>query len=179
MLDIPSSEVVWRVLATHSICQFPFSLPLPCVTMCHRFSTGLYQLPDTITPHPSSAERLIPLLGLRLVKPSILTDIYQYEHGNAWCEGTGWRHTTTLHRARHIAWDTYTTWPWTEHLSLTPGLYNLYDKRPRTLLWVGSRGSIPDGFIEFFYWHNPSGRTMALRSTQPLTEMSTKNVSWG
>jgi hypothetical protein len=26
---------------------------------------------------------------------------------------------------------------------------------------------------------NPSGRTMALGSTQPLTEMSTMNVSWG
>jgi hypothetical protein len=24
-----------------------------------------------------------------------------------------------------------------------------------------------------------SGRTMALRSTQPLTEMSTRNISWG
>jgi len=26
---------------------------------------------------------------------------------------------------------------------------------------------------------NPSGRTMSLGSTQPLTEMSTRNVSWG
>jgi hypothetical protein len=25
--------------------------------------------------------------------------------------------------------------------------------------------SIPDGVIEFFYWHNPSGRSMALGST--------------
>ena len=30
-----------------------------------------------------------------------------------------------------------------------------------------------------FYWHNPSGRTVALGSTQPLTEMSTGNISWG
>ena len=30
-----------------------------------------------------------------------------------------------------------------------------------------------------FHWHNPSGRTMVLGSTQPLTEMSTRNVSWG
>jgi hypothetical protein len=30
-----------------------------------------------------------------------------------------------------------------------------------------------------FHWHNPSGRTMALGSTQPLTEMSTRNISWG
>jgi hypothetical protein len=30
--------------------------------------------------------------------------------------------------------------------------------------------------LEFFHWHNPSGRTTALGSTQPLTEMSTKCV---
>jgi hypothetical protein len=39
-------------------------------------------------------------------------------------------------------------------------------------------GSIPDG-VRIFHWHNPSSRTMALRSTQPLTEMSTRNVSCG
>ena len=39
-------------------------------------------------------------------------------------------------------------------------------------------GSIPDGVIGIFYWHNPSGRTMALGMTQPLTEMSTRNISW-
>jgi len=41
-------------------------------------------------------------------------------------------------------------------------------------------GSIPDGVIRIFPWHNPSGRTMALgSSTQPVTEMSTRNISWG
>ena len=30
-------------------------------------------------------------------------------------------------------------------------------------------GSIPDGVIEIFQWHNPSGRTMAQRSIQPVT----------
>jgi hypothetical protein len=34
------------------------------------------------------------------------------------------------------------------------------------------RGSIPDGVIGIFHWHNPSGRTVAVGSTQPLTEMS-------
>jgi len=29
------------------------------------------------------------------------------------------------------------------------------------------------------FLHNPSGRTMALGSTQPLTEMNTRNISWG
>jgi hypothetical protein len=40
-------------------------------------------------------------------------------------------------------------------------------------------GSIPHGDIEMFHCHNPSGRTMALVSTQPLTEMSTANIPWG
>jgi len=40
-------------------------------------------------------------------------------------------------------------------------------------------GSIPDGVIGIFHSHNPSGRTMALGSTQPLTEMSTRNISGG
>ena len=40
-------------------------------------------------------------------------------------------------------------------------------------------GSILDGVIGIFHWHNSSGRTMALESTQPLTEMSTRNISWG
>jgi hypothetical protein len=31
----------------------------------------------------------------------------------------------------------------------------------------------------FFNVPNPSSRTMALWSTQPLTEMSTRNVPWG
>jgi hypothetical protein len=39
--------------------------------------------------------------------------------------------------------------------------------------------SIPDDVIGIFHWHNPFGRTMALGSTQPLTEMCTRNISWG
>ena len=40
-------------------------------------------------------------------------------------------------------------------------------------------GSIPDGVIGIFHWHNPSDRAMTLGSTQPLTEMSTRRISWG
>jgi len=40
-------------------------------------------------------------------------------------------------------------------------------------------GSIPDGVTGIFHPHNPSDRTMALGSTQPLTEMSTRSISWG
>ena len=38
-------------------------------------------------------------------------------------------------------------------------------------------GSIPGGVIGIFYLRNPSGRTMALGLTQPLTKMSTMNIS--
>jgi hypothetical protein len=46
-----------------------------------------------------------------------------------------------------------------------------------TMLQAGSRkvtGSNPDGVIGFFNWPNPSSRTIALGSTQPVIEMSTK-----
>jgi hypothetical protein len=40
-------------------------------------------------------------------------------------------------------------------------------------------GSIPDEIIGFFNLPNPSSRTMALGSTQHLTEMSTRNLPAG
>jgi len=40
-------------------------------------------------------------------------------------------------------------------------------------------GSICEDIIGIFHWHNPSGRIMALGSTQPLTKMSTRNISCG
>jgi hypothetical protein len=44
MLDIPCSEVVWRVLATYSTRQFSLHFPSasPCATVRHHISTGLY-----------------------------------------------------------------------------------------------------------------------------------------
>jgi hypothetical protein len=41
-------------------------------------------------------------------------------------------------------------------------------------------GSVPNGIIGIFIWHKSSSRTMTLRSTQTLTETSTRNnISWG
>jgi hypothetical protein len=37
---------------------------------------------------------------------------------------------------------------------------------------------MPGGFHNLYYANDPSVRTMALGSTQPLTEMSTRNISW-
>jgi hypothetical protein len=39
-------------------------------------------------------------------------------------------------------------------------------------------GSISDGVIGNFHRHNHSGHTMALGLTQPLKEMSARNISW-
>jgi hypothetical protein len=41
-----------------------------------------------------------------------------------------------------------------------------------------SRVRFPMVSLEFFIY-NPSGRTMALGYTQPLTQMITKNITWG
>jgi hypothetical protein len=50
---------------------------------------------------------------------------------------------------------------------------------PGTMLQVGKvAGSSPDE-VNFFYLPNPSSRTMALGSTQPLTEMSTRKIPGG
>ena len=35
------------------------------------------------------------------------------------------------------------------------------------------------GVNGIFQWHNHSGRTIALGSTQPLTDISTRRISWG
>jgi hypothetical protein len=48
--------------------------------------------------------------------------------------------------------------------------------RPATSRKVA--GSSPDE-VDFSIYLNPSSRTMALGSTQPLTGMSTRNLSWG
>jgi len=46
MLATPCSEVVWRVLAIHSIHQFPIPPP-SCVIVCHHISAGVYMCSRT------------------------------------------------------------------------------------------------------------------------------------
>ena len=48
--------------------------------------------------------------------------------------------------------------------------------KPRVRFTMVSLGL---GFVIQYPNHNPSGCTMALELTQPLTEMSTKSISWG
>jgi hypothetical protein len=49
-----------------------------------------------------------------------------------------------------------------------------------TALQAGrSRVQFPMVSYVIFHWHKPFGRNMAMGLTQPLTEMSTRNISWG
>jgi hypothetical protein len=45
--------------------------------------------------------------------------------------------------------------------------------KPKATDWI------PDCVIGIFHCHNYSSNSMALGSTQPVTEMSTRNISWG
>jgi hypothetical protein len=49
--------------------------------------------------------------------------------------------------------------------------------RNRATSWKVA-SSIPDGVIGIFHCHNPSGSTMTLDLTQPLSQKSTRNIFW-
>ena len=70
----------------------------------------------------------------------------------------------------------------------TKNIYTRHSAKVGTAVaqWLGRcatnrkvSGSIPDGIIGILHRHNPSDRTVALVSTQPLTEMSTRSISGG
>jgi hypothetical protein len=63
---------------------------------------------------------------------------------------------------------------------------NKSDRVPRVAQLVEALRYKPEGYgfdsrwcYLIFYCHNPSGHTMGLGSTQPLTKMSTRNIFWG
>jgi hypothetical protein len=63
------------------------------------------------------------------------------------------------------------------HIYITPGTHGSAVRHCATSRKVA--GSIPDEAIEIFNLPNRSTCTMALESTQPLTEMSTRNLPGG
>jgi hypothetical protein len=69
----------------------------------------------------------------------------------------------------------------TVHVGMTWGAYIAWAQAGRRHYGTGRKvaGSVSDEFIGFFSWPNPSSRTMVLGSTQPLTEMSTRNIPGG
>jgi hypothetical protein len=70
-----------------------------------------------------------------------------------------------------------------KHLQKTFYMYSIGHTRQVWLRhYATSRkvaGSIPDEVIRFFNWPNRSSRIMALGSTQPLREMTTRNFPGG
>jgi len=72
-------------------------------------------------------------------------------------------------------------WGWPHHLHV-PNVMEIWEPKPPGKLWA-TPGLLWDSFTFYlpdtgiFHSHNPSGRTMALGLTQPLTEMSTSNIS--
>ena len=70
MLDTTCSEVVWRVLATHSICQFPLHFP-SCASPC----AITFQLDCTMAPSKCAKSPLSELHTLICRSPS---SIHQY-----------------------------------------------------------------------------------------------------
>jgi hypothetical protein len=51
--------------------------------------------------------------------------------------------------------------------------------RDTALQALKSRVRLQMRVSDIFRWLNPSGRNMVLRSTQPVTEMSTRDISGG
>jgi hypothetical protein len=67
MLDTPCSEVVWRVLATHSVRQFPLHFPshaLPCAITFQLESTAVVALLCLRQHWPSETLVMIPLITI-------------------------------------------------------------------------------------------------------------------
>jgi hypothetical protein len=76
------------------------------------------------------------------------------------------------------------TWHETEEVTRPYLHYNclLFSCIPESNNYATSEevaGSNPDEVMGFLNWPNPSSRTMSLGSTQPITEMSTRNLPGG
>ena len=74
------------------------------------------------------------------------------------------------------------TWRGTRRLAklpITPGARG--NTVVKVLCYKSERHCFDPSWCQWiFHWHkNPSDRAMALGSTQPLTEMSTRSISWG
>jgi len=153
MLDTLCSEVVWRVLAAHSIRQFPLHFPLPCVTVCHHISTGLYH---QITPHLHQI-------------PFALVERATFIFGSFYASYLG--SLRSLKGPNHL-----------RHPGPPPQKNTqLQDKKAEVLFISGARGSELDEAL--WYKPKGRGLDSRwchcnFLLTQTLTEMSTGNVSW-
>ena len=91
MLDTPCSEIVWRVLATHSIRQFPLHFPFrasPCAITFQLESNAVYTMfRGSVRVMATHSIRLFPLRPLPpyvTVCHHISTGLYQHFGGTCW-----------------------------------------------------------------------------------------------
>jgi len=70
MLDTPCSEVVWRVLATHSIRQFPLHLP----TLRHRVPSHFNWTPRLVS-NPSYTFCRLKYLRVKIISLALLIEV--------------------------------------------------------------------------------------------------------
>jgi hypothetical protein len=92
--------------------------------------------------------------------------------GKQYCNNKALLKVVTLVSYIHVYYMKYSNHTLSEH------------QYPRIWLWHCTTsqkvmGSIPDGVIGISHWFNPSSCTKALGLTQPLTEMSTRNIIRG
>ena len=93
---------------------------------------------------------------------SILCAAYSNYPCVSYCRSPSHSYDVTIHTNLHTALD---------------AVWQLRSDRGSTVVKVLVRSQLVS--LEFFIDINPSDRTMALGSTQPLTEMSTRSISWG
>jgi hypothetical protein len=103
------------------------------------------------------------------------------EFGATWVH---WPHTPVpLWQKIVVRYDVINLPPWSRNAAYPTATFFSYTMSELLInynFWRGTRwrswlshsrkvaGSIPDGVTWIFHWHNPSGRTMTLESTQPL-----------
>jgi hypothetical protein len=144
------AEDIWYVIGL-----IHFIVIISCSKICFHYSHV-----DSVACHKQSGRKF------RLDRKG--------SHKSTW--GLWWRRRKQIRSLWEMIQELH--WNYTEHLN---------QKRETAVVqWLSYcaknrklAGSIPDGVIEIFHLHNPSDRTMALGSNPPLTEMSTRGISWG
>ena len=128
---------------------FPWTLTTQLGSVCRGFNFFLKVNASVSTPN-----------SLKILK------IYSTFPSKCW--------TTTLNKPKNIS----------SHLLLIPLIVII--QGTRWCSWLRHcatsrkvKGLIPDGIIGIFHSNNPSCSTMAMGLTRSLTEMSTRNISWG
>ena len=104
MLDTPCSEVVWRVLPTHCILQFPLHLPLrgwPCAITFQLESTWI-RMHATLNTNPKTGRSCLINYSLLRIS-SIRSDKELFKPLYLWGESRGY-HDSKQSRTEEFCW---------------------------------------------------------------------------